>query len=452
MAVNLAYIIFAVSALFVFRQLSVRLAIALVFFGGWLLLPVGNYPPISGDQVFPYWITGLAVPSDMLVTKAWVAPLTAFILAVLFDTSTLRSWRPSMIDFPMALWCLWPLIAGVFAAAPNPEPWIAAAYVVGSWGLPWLLGRIWFSGSEGALTLIKAISFSGLAVVPIAFVESINPPELYGIIYGPHPFRFDGIERYFGYRPIGFFEHGNQYGIWVSLSALASIWLAIALWRLPGGKTFLLTAIITTLIALASQSIGALLLLFAGLVLLIVWGRTFVIPVLMGLFFLLAFAGALHLSGILPLNTIARDTETGRMALSFFREIGRGSFLWRFSQDFKSLGLIQSNWLLGSAEWDWWRPANTRPWGLAILMMGQYGVIGSILAFSSIFSVVWIALKRFRNVGAWHLASISLPMALVILLTLGDALFNSFFYFPAILMAGALAGNRRGDQQSGNIE
>jgi hypothetical protein len=452
LAVNLAYIIFAVSTVFVFWRLAARSAIALVFFGGWLLLPVGNYPPIAVDQVFPYWITGVAVPSDMLVTKAWVAPLSAFVMAGLFNASAIRAWRPCMIDLPMVLWCVWPLIAGTYAAAPNPETWIATAYVTGSWGLSWLLGRIWFSGPDGALILMKAISFAGLALVPIAFVESFNPPELYGLFYGPHPFRFDGVERYFGYRPIGFFENGNQYGIWVSLSALTSIWLAVALWRLPGGKTFALTALITTLMALASQSIGAILLMLAGLLLLFVWGQWFVMPVLIGSFFILSLAGVIHLSGVLPLDFIARETEAGRMILSFFREMGRGSFLWRLSQDFKSLGLIQSNGLLGSAQWDWWRPSNTRPWGLAILLMGQYGITGSILAFSSIFSVGWIALIRMKNARPWQLTSIPVAMAVVILLALGDALFNSFFYFPAILLAGALASGARGHLPSRHME
>ncbi len=452
LAVNLTYFIFAVSAALIFWRLSVRPAIALVFFGGWLLLPVGNYSPISADQVFPYWITGLAVPSDMLVTKAWVAPLSALVMAILFNPSAIRAWRPSVIDVPMVLWCLWPLLAGSLAVAPDPDPVIASLYLTGSWGGTWLLGRIWFSGPEGALTLFKAISIAGLALVPIALVESVNAPELYGLFYGPHPFRFDGVERYFGYRPIGFFEHGNQYGIWVSLSALTSIWLAVALWRRPGGKTFLLTAILTTLIALASQSIGAILLMLAGLLLLMVWGRWFVMPVLIGSFSLLALAGAIHLSGILPLDTLARETEAGRMTLNLFRKMGRLSFLWRFAQDIKALGLIQSNWLLGVSEWDWWRPSNTRPWGLAILIMGQYGITGSILAFGSIFSVVWIALKRMRNARAWQLTSLPVAMAVVILLALGDALFNSFFYFPAILIAGALAGSAKEQLQSRQLE
>lgn len=325
------------------------------------------------------------------------------------------------------------------AVAPNPNPLIAAVYVTGCWGLTWLLGRIWFSGPDGWLTLMKAVSFAGLACLPIALAESFGPPELYDLFYSPHPYRFDGSERYVGYRPIGFFEHGNQYGIWVSLSALTSIWLALALRRQPDGKSFLLAAIITSFIAVASQSVGAILLLLAGLFLLILWGRSFVMPVLISLFALLALAGALHVVGIIPLETIARDTEFGRMTLSFFRSIGRNSFLWRLSQDLKSLDLIHSTWLLGSASWDWWRSSNTRPWGLPMLMLGQYGIIGIVLAFGSLLTVFWIVLKRVRNAGAWELTSISVPMALIIALALGDALVNSFLYFPAILIAGALA-------------
>lgn len=450
MAVNIFYIAFAACSVIVFRLLPVRLAIALIFFGGWLLLPVGNYPPIVSDDVFPYWITGLAVPSDMLVTKAWVVPASAFFMAILFDASAVRAWRPSVIDLPMMLWCVWPLISGSLATAPNPNPFIAAVYITGCWGLPWLLGRIWFSDPDGWLTLMKAVSLAGLACLPIALAEGFGPPEIYDLLYSPHPFRFDGFERYVGYRPMGFFENGNQYGIWVSLSALASVWLALALRRQPDGKLFLLAAIITSLIAVASQSFGAILLLLAGLFLLILWGRSFVMPVLVGSFTLIVLAGAVHVSGVVPLETIARDTEFGRMTLSFFRDMGRGSFLWRLSQDFKSLDLIHSAPLLGSAIWDWWRPYNTRPWGLSILIMGQYGIIGSVLAFGSLFTVVCIGLNRVRKAGAWVLTSISVPMALIILLTLGDAIFNSFLYFPAILIAGALAAHSKEQRLAGH--
>ena len=77
MTTDLVYLAFAFAALAVFRWRPPAEAALAVFLGGWVLLPVGHFPLGSADVEFPYWITGLAVPSDMLLTKAWVAPAAA---------------------------------------------------------------------------------------------------------------------------------------------------------------------------------------------------------------------------------------------------------------------------------------------------------------------------------------------------------------------------------------
>src|SRR5690349_11420347 len=65
------YLIFFILSPLLFFSFPPRAAILLVFLGGWLLLPVGNYPVASLPGTIPWWIVGLAVPSDMLITKAW---------------------------------------------------------------------------------------------------------------------------------------------------------------------------------------------------------------------------------------------------------------------------------------------------------------------------------------------------------------------------------------------
>ena len=76
-SVPVVYLVFAALGLASFRFLKPAVAVLAVFLGGWVLLPVGVFPAGSTDVVFPYWITGLAVPSQMLLTKAWVAPCVA---------------------------------------------------------------------------------------------------------------------------------------------------------------------------------------------------------------------------------------------------------------------------------------------------------------------------------------------------------------------------------------
>src|SRR5206468_7534411 len=92
-----------------FAMLRLRTALLLVLIGGWWLLPVGRYEPVAPDTIFPWWITGTALPSDMLLTKAWICPLTAFAGCVWRMRGALRNWRPVASDGLMIAWCLWPL-------------------------------------------------------------------------------------------------------------------------------------------------------------------------------------------------------------------------------------------------------------------------------------------------------------------------------------------------------
>src|SRR3546814_3164779 len=89
-------------------------------------------------------------------------------------------------------------------------------------------------------------------------------------------------------------------------------------------------AIILLVMTLASQSAGALLLLFAGYAMLTLRG-TFglmrsLFPVLAAAMLLL---GALHISGTVPLRDLAEKTSGGKMARDMFRAAGRQSLPWR---------------------------------------------------------------------------------------------------------------------------
>ncbi|HZT54661.1 MAG TPA: hypothetical protein VFA35_00435, partial [Burkholderiaceae bacterium] len=225
---------------------------------------MGHYPPGSAAAEFPYWITGLAVPSDMLLTKAWVAPAVAVLGAAIFDRAAWRRLRPDWLDAPVLLWCLWPLAQGLTATDPRPAPVIASLYLIGCWGLPWLLGRMYAATAEGQRLLAFGLAASALACLPFSLIEGVLGPVVYGWTYELHPFRFDGAARYLGYRPLGFFENGNQFGLWVSLCALAAVWLAVSgASRLAPNVARALAAAAVS-IAVAAQSIGGLLLFAIG--------------------------------------------------------------------------------------------------------------------------------------------------------------------------------------------
>ena len=438
MAVILAYILIWPLTVLCFWRLPLRVAALLVLLGGWLLLPVALYAPGASGTDFPWWIVGTALPSDMLLTKAWIAPLASFIGAAISSFDTIRKWRPSAIDLPMALWCLWPLVDGLLSPDPAPSPWLSSLYVTGAWGLPWLIGRMWFADASGGLILAQGLAVSGIACLPIALVEGVRPAMLYGLLYGDHPFRFDGVQRYVGYRPIGFFENGNLYGLWTALCALVAVWLAVNFRRLDRGWIWGLVAVVNLLIALASQSVGALILLLVGMALLLMWRLSWVLPLVATAAAALFILGIVHLSGVIPLQSLVRE-GVGQKVVGAFREVGRGSFTWRVSQDTKTLGTVAAAPFGGTARWDWWRSYNTRPWGQALLLIGQYGLIGFALAWGSLAVAAGAGLVRLRR-GADRLDKGSaLPLAIITLLALTDAVLNAFFFSPAILAAGAVA-------------
>jgi hypothetical protein len=129
---------------------------------------------------------------------------------------------------------------------------------------------------------------------------------------------------------------------------------------------------------------------------------------------------------------------------------GRGSIAYRVSQDQKAVPLIVEKPIVGAGRWDWWRAADTRPWGLGMLILGQFGLIGLCLAAAILCGPV--ADAGANRVRDKELRRARRLLSLLVLIAVIDALLNSFVFLPAIAMAGALVGrpvrkrNRRSSQ------
>ncbi len=442
MSIAAIYLGWAVATWAMFRRCRPAVAVLGSFLGGWILLPVGSYPAGAADALFPYWIIGLALPSDMLLTKAVVAPAAAFLVVLLFDRQALTRLRPVWLDAPVVLWCLWPAVAAAFAAEPRPAPALAIGYLAASWGLPWLLGRLYFASSEGRLLLVKGMVLSALACLPFSLVEGALGPIAYGAVYDTHPFRLDGAVRYVGFRPLGFFENGNQFGLWISLSALAALWLAIS----SRGPLWRWAAAILVAMALAAQSMGAIALLALGAAGLWAFGRVRPRLLASGAAVLIAIGGGVYLSGAIPFQAIAKDTGWGRDIVNSIRGAGRGSFTWRIAQDQKLLADAVARPVTGSAQWDWWRAKETRPWGLSLLIVGQFGLAGLLFAFATLLGPAVATAWTARSGSVWRPPGLPLLLASIAVLTVIDALLNSFVFFPAIVAAGGLARSAGRDE------
>ena len=241
------------------------------------------------------------------------------------------------------------------------------------------------------------------------------------------------VERYVGFRPLGFFEDGNQYGIWVAATALAALWLPFFPDRNQTRPWLFAVPPVAVLVALASQSVGAILLLFVGIAMsVMLWkgGSRWVLGLIAIL--LLVVGGTVYLSGTsFPLRSLAENTSIGRQIVDMARGLGRGSLTWRIARDQAGLAFLSEQAALGTGHWDWWRESGQRPWSSVLLIIGQFGFVGLLLAFGG-FGVA--CLRSVLN----H-ESAAAPLVAIACTALGDSSLNSFFFYPAILAAGGLA-------------
>jgi hypothetical protein len=411
-------------------------AILLNFVGGWAVLPSADFVPSSAS--FPYWILGTCLPSNYFITKASVTGIACLIGILLFDRRSLSRLRWSIWDLPMLVWCTVPLLSGVVNAQGLGPSLRSELYQVLAWGSPYVAGRIYFPDTDSLRLAAKAFVISGLAYVPICLVEMLTGPQLYAHLYGYEPYRWIGAERYFGFRPIGLLEDGNQLGIWMATSALIAVWL----WKreqIKGvfGIPIAWVSGILLVVTLLCQSGGSILLLIGFLAFLFLRQhhvmRALAAFVLLGILALTT----LRLANVVSVRSIVKHSGVARAGAQFLKRIGRGSFGWRLSQDEKYIGTALERPILGSGEWNWWQGNSSRPWGLSLLAFGMYGIVGLLalegVQLAPMVRAAWFPLERSDPHGLRY------ALAAVVLMSAIDDLLNGSMILPLLLFAGGLS-------------
>ncbi len=444
-----AYIVFALLGLTSFAMFRPAVAVLACVIGGWALLPNGTYsrePLWEGD---PFWIIGSALPSDMLVTKGWVGAAVALAGVICFDHRALRRFRPTWVDaFPLAF-VLAPVLS-IWRDAASPHALISVAYLMGAWGVPWFLGRLYYFDPLGQRLLASGLALGALAYLPICLVEGIAGPRVYAIYGADHPFRAVGATRYIGFRPLGFLEDGNQAGMWLAGGALLAAWLAVTGERSrPRAKLEGACAGTLVAMALAAQSVGAICLMICGLCVLAVskWvsPRRFTLVVAGAL----ALVGVVYLSGKLPVEALGKKTAVGQKVIAAFKGAGRGSLTWRIGQDQKFIKPALTHVATGSGQWDWWRERQARPWGLEMLILGQFGAVALLAAYGMLLApAIRVGLSLGKG-DAWGAAAVPAALAALLAITALDSLLNSFLILPVLLAAGGLASGPGGPVPGG---
>ena len=244
-------------ALFIFLKPARAVAVGLV--SGFLLLPKAAYD-FPG---FPNYDKGLSIV------------LGVFVAALLFDSGRLMTWRPRKVDLPIAVLCVAPFLSAVLNGDGAYEGVSNAFDFSMRWGLPWILGRIYFHDFEAQEFLAATVVAGALIYVPFALWEVKMSPQLHKLVYGiplksfKHAMRGGGL-----WRPNVFISHGLAYGLYNGIASILAFWM----WYAKSRRTVLglpigVCTVILVLMAFAAQSMGAVALMVGGIAILVFGAR-----------------------------------------------------------------------------------------------------------------------------------------------------------------------------------
>jgi hypothetical protein len=401
-----------------------RRALLLSIFGGWLFLPVAR----------------IEIPGMPDYGRAHAVAIGALLGAALFDPQRFLRFNPRWFDLPIVAWCL---SASLASLANGLGAYDAASVLLQrtlSWGVFYLLGRIYFSDLAGLTSLARALFVGGLLYAPLCLLEMRLSPQLHTWLYGFHQHSFGQAARGDAWRPVVFMEHGLAVGLWMALAALAGLWL----WRskrlpatilgFPAGAVVGALAVVAVL----CRSTGALALFLAGAAVLAT--RKTWAPALLGLLLVVPFAyvgarASALWSGQSAVELTAEFSAERAESLSYRLRAEDLLVDHAFRQPFLGWGgfgrnrpvTFDSNAVAMATDGFW------------IIAFGQCGLLGLASALALLLlgpAALWFRLPP-AGWGADRLAPVAVASLVLALFTI-DCLFNAMINPVYVVFAGGL--------------
>ncbi|QDU70711.1 O-antigen ligase domain-containing protein [Mucisphaera calidilacus] len=409
-----------------FLVLRPRQAVVWSILIGWLMLPM----------------TGFTLPGLPDYTKMSATCLGILLGAALFDPNTLLRFRPRWADLPFVVFCLCPFLSSLTNGLGAYDGVSASLRQVVTWGLPYLVGRAYFSTADGIRELARGLVIGGLLYVPLCLYEIRMSPQLHTMIYGFHQHSFSQSFRMGGWRPTVFMQHGLMVGLWMCMTALIAIWLwrtgaLRGLWGFPMSMLASLLAIV----AILCKSTGAWLLLALGLITLLVPNRY----VRIGFMLLLVSTPTAYYALRLP-QIVSADTVIS-MVRPFFNDHRVESLRTRVVNEDRLSEHALNRPVLGWGGWGRNRVKNeqgrdiTITDGYWIIIFGVNGLVG-LGAFTLAFSYPGYVVLRKIPPEAWHHDWVPAFVGLttVVLLFQIDCILNAMINPVYTLILGSLTG------------
>ncbi len=411
-----------------FVLMPVHKAAATAILGAWLLLP-----PLRME------IAGLPDYS-----KATAAVVGIVLSTFLFGSHLLVKFRPRWFDLPMLLWCLTVIVSslqnglGIYNGLSD-----ALGQFIG-WGLPYLIGRLYFNNLENLRTFAIVMVIGGLCYVLPCLWEIRMSPQLLRTVYGIEV--WSGT-RMGGFRPNVFFKTGLELGLFMTAASLTGWWLwrcgtIKRIWGVSFGSVLLPILIGTTVLC---RSTGALLLLAIGMFVLWASTRFQTRKLLWALVLFFPIYAALRIPSIWSGSELV---ELAKMTLGAERA---QSLEYRFKcENLLVAKAIQqpvwgwSGWGRSNVYWEGaiHDEAHSYPAdGLWVATLGSKGFAGLILLYTILELPVMLFLVRFP-VRLWRHPEVA-PVAVaatLLALDMVDCTLNGFINVIYVTLIGGLIG------------
>ncbi|HEY2783520.1 MAG TPA: hypothetical protein VGJ05_00980 [Fimbriiglobus sp.] len=394
---------------------------------------------LSGTLFLPEAVPHIVKLGPIKLNKLNAISYACLLASFLFDFKRLLNYVPSKLDWPVLLWCLWPL-PSVMLNAPPPDGSTqfhdAVSQLIGqtvSWGVPFFIGRVYFGTRESVRDLAIGAVIAATVYAPLCLWEIRLSPQLHMKVYGYMQHDFIQTIRFGGFRPMVFMQHGLAVGLFMVAGALLIVWLRRPA-HLPGYLLLLVP------VAVLVKSVGAIVLGFLGGVVLLLsittatrwWLILFVtIP--------LAYVGV-RTTGIWSgkdlVEVVSSSLEAERA----------GSIEFRLENENLLIHKALDRPIVGWGGWGRNRVKDTSnndvtvTDGMWVIILGERGLVGlALFGMSLLLPVYKFAMTS--NPVQWRTPVIApyAGFAVVVAMWAIDDLFNAMPNPLYLLMAGALA-------------
>lgn len=347
-------------------------------------------------------------------------------------------FKPSWVDIPMALWCISPLFTSLHVGLGLWDGMSGVLYSTIAWGMPYFIGRCYFSQLQDTRLIVVALFIAGLVYAPLCWYEIRMSPQLHNIIYGQHAHDFTQTFRGGGWRPTVFMHHGLMVAMFMCVAAMAGI----VVWKARIMRSFWNMPIIWPVLFLAvtfmfCKSTYAIVLFFmtVGTFMVAYYFRT-AIPVLL-----------LVLIPPIYVGTRIADVWHGEGLVSVaqdqFGEHRAGSLNFRLRHEYDLIHSTYRSPVFGLGASFVYLPDGrvAVPDSLWIIAFARHGLLGVTAFMAMSVLPVMLFLMRIGRVGfkdpdTWP----GIMLALIGVAFLFDNLMNAMFNPIFILILGALVG------------